>query len=152
VFAQATLYRYGPAASKPKWRWITWGSVFAAIIWIITSVLFFWYTANLAIYDKTCGSLGALIAFMVWLWISIIVVLVGAAINAEIERQSALNTTRKAKAVGSSRRKRTGRKQRYSKGATSSPQKRHLSRLRRNSIEQKNNEQAPHDRRWSVGP
>jgi membrane protein len=100
AFALAVLYRYGPSRSRPKWRWISWGSAFAAMTWIIASVLFSWYTANFATYDKTYGSLGAVIGFMVWLWISMIVVLVGAAINAEIEHQTALNTIRKAKAVG----------------------------------------------------
>jgi membrane protein len=100
AFALAILYRHGPSRSKPNWRSISWGNVCAAITWIIASVLFSWYTANFSTYDKTYGSLGAVIGFMVWLWISIIVVLVGATINAEIERQTALNTMRKAKAVG----------------------------------------------------
>jgi membrane protein len=90
AFALAVLYRYGPSRSRPKLRWISWGSAFAAITWIIASVLFSWYTANFSTYDKTYGSLGAVIGFMVWLWISIIVILVGAAINAEIERQTAI--------------------------------------------------------------
>src|SRR5258708_7411054 len=89
-FALAVLYRYGPSRSRPKLRWISWGSAFATITWIIASVLFSWYTANFATYDKTYGSLGAVIGFMVWLWISMIVILVGATINAEIERQTAI--------------------------------------------------------------
>jgi membrane protein len=89
AFALAVLYGYGPSRSEPKLRWISWGSAFAAITWIIASVLFSWYTANFGAYDKTYGSLGAVIGFMVWLWISMIVILVGAAINAEIERQMA---------------------------------------------------------------
>src|SRR5258706_1886347 len=78
AFALAVLYRYGPSRSKPKLRWISWGSAFAAITRIIASVLFSWYTANFGTYDKTYGSLGAVIGFMVWLWISMIVILVGA--------------------------------------------------------------------------
>jgi membrane protein len=89
-FALAVLYRYGPSRSEPKLRWISWGSAFAAITWIIASVLFSWYTANFGAYDKTYGSLGAVIGFMIWLWISMIVILVGAAIDAEIERQTAI--------------------------------------------------------------
>jgi membrane protein len=89
AFALAVLYGYGPSHSEPKLRWISWGSAFAAITWIIASVLFSWYTGNFGAYDKTYGSLGAVIGFMVWLWISMIVILVGAAINAEIERQMA---------------------------------------------------------------
>jgi membrane protein len=90
AFALAILYRHGPSRSKPNWRSISWGNVCAAITWIIASVLFSWYTANFGTYDKTYGSLGAVIGFMVWLWISLIVILVGAAINAEIERQTAI--------------------------------------------------------------
>ncbi len=97
AFALAVLYRYGPSRCRPEWRWISWGGAFAAITWIVASVLFSWYTANFGTYDKTYGSLGAVIGFMVWLWISMIVVLVGAAINAEIERQTEPDTNGKPK-------------------------------------------------------
>jgi membrane protein len=107
AFALAVLYRYGPSRSRPKWRWISWGSAFAAITWMVASVLFSWYTANFATYDKTYGSLGAVIGFMVWLWISMIVVLVGAAINAEMEHQTALNTTTNGKPKRSGARRAT---------------------------------------------
>ncbi len=93
AFALAVLYRFGPSRANPKWRWISWGSAFAAVAWIAASVLFSWYAANFGNYDKTYGSLGAVIGFMVWLWISIIVVLVGAELNAEMEHQTAIDTT-----------------------------------------------------------
>jgi membrane protein len=87
------LYRYGPSRKEPQWRWISWGSVIAAIMWLAASVLFSWYVANFGSYNKTYGSLGAIIGFMTWIWISIIVVLVGAKVNAEMEHQTVRETT-----------------------------------------------------------
>jgi membrane protein len=86
--ALALIYRYGPSRAEPKWRWITWGSASAAVAWIVLSLLFSWYAANFASYNRTYGSLGAVIAFMTWMWLSATVVLVGAAIDAETERQA----------------------------------------------------------------
>ena len=89
----AMLYRYGPSRTRPRWRWITWGSAFAAVVWLAASVLFSWYVENFGSYNKTYGSLGAIIGFMTWIWISIIVVLVGAKLDAETEHQTARETT-----------------------------------------------------------
>ena len=89
ALALSVLYRYAPSRAEPQWRWITWGSVLATIIWLGASVLFSWYAANFGSYNKTYGSLGAIIGFMTWIWLSIIVVLVGAQLNAEIEHQTA---------------------------------------------------------------
>jgi membrane protein len=89
----AALYRYGPSRSRPKWRWITWGSAFAAIAWMVVSLLFSWYAANFGSYNETYGSLGAVIGFMTWLWLSAIVVLLGAELDAEMEHQTARDTT-----------------------------------------------------------
>jgi membrane protein len=82
----AVLYRFGASRSQAKWKWITWGSAFAAAAWLIVSILFTWYAANFGSYNKTYGSLGAVIGFMVWIWISAIVVLLGAEIDAYLER------------------------------------------------------------------
>jgi membrane protein len=87
------IYRYGPSRTEPRWQWITWGSVFAAITWLAASALFSWYAANFGTFNKTYGSLGAIIGFMMWMWLSIIVILVGAKLNAEIEHQTARETT-----------------------------------------------------------
>jgi membrane protein len=92
-FALAALYRYGPSRREPKWRRISWGSGSAAVVWIVMSVLFSWYAANFGNYNATYGSLGAVIGFMIWMWLSIIVVLLGAEINAEMEHQTACDTT-----------------------------------------------------------
>jgi membrane protein len=93
TLALAFLYRYGPSREKPRWRWLTWGSVFAGIAWLGVSILFSWYAENFGNYNKTYGSLGAIIAFMFWLWLSIIVVLIGGELNAETEHQTVRDTT-----------------------------------------------------------
>ena len=93
TLALALLYRYGPSREKPQWRWITWGSAVAAVSWVVVSILFSWYAENFGSYNRTYGSLGAIIAFMIWIWLSIIVVLIGAELNAETEHQTAHDTT-----------------------------------------------------------
>jgi len=93
TMALAVLYKYGPSRTEPRWRWITWGSVTAAVVWLATSALFSWYVASFGSYNKTYGSLGAIIGFMTWIWISIIVVLVGAKLNAEMEHQTVREST-----------------------------------------------------------
>jgi membrane protein len=93
TLALAVVYRYGPSRNEARWRWITWGSIFATIVWLAASALFSWYVANFGSYNKTYGSLGAIIGFMTWIWISIIVVLVGAKLNAEMEHQTAREST-----------------------------------------------------------
>ena len=87
------IYRYGPSRTEPRWEWITWGGALAAVLWLPASALFSWYAANFGSFNKTYGSLGAIIGFMTWMWVSIIVVLVGAKLNAEIEHQTAHAST-----------------------------------------------------------
>ncbi len=89
----AMLYRYGPSRKPERWRWISWGSTLAAVLWLCVSLLFSLYVTNFGHYDKTYGSLGAVIGFMSWLWISAIAVLFGAEINSEIEHQTSVDTT-----------------------------------------------------------
>lgn len=83
----ATLYRFGPDLDNARWRWISPGALFAALAWLGGSALLSWYLASFADYDKTYGSLGAGIGLMMWLWMSAIVVLVGAELNSEIDRE-----------------------------------------------------------------
>jgi membrane protein len=93
ALALALIYRYGPSRSEPRWRWITWGSAFAAVGWLVASALFSWYTANFGSFNKTYGSLGAVIGFMIWIWVSSIVIFIGAKLNAETEHQTAREST-----------------------------------------------------------
>jgi membrane protein len=93
TLALALIYRYGPSRAKPQWRWITWGSAFAAFGWLAASMLFSWYAANFGKFNETYGSLGAVIGFMTWIWLSTIVILIGAELDAEMEHQTARDTT-----------------------------------------------------------
>jgi len=93
ALALALIYRYGPSREAPQWRWITWGSAVAAVLWLVASALFSWYAASFGKFNETYGSLGAVIGFMTWLWISAIVILLGAELDAEMEHQTARDTT-----------------------------------------------------------
>jgi membrane protein len=93
IFGLAVLYRYGPSRRSAQWRWISVGSIFAALAWLAVSSLFSWYLGNFANYNATYGALGAVIGLMMWMWFSTIVVLVGAELNSEIEHQTAQDTT-----------------------------------------------------------
>jgi membrane protein len=88
ALALALLYRFGPTRKKPRWRWITVGSAFAGLTWIAASAGFSWYAANFGSYNETYGTLGAVIGFMTWIWISVIVIMVGAELNSEVEAQA----------------------------------------------------------------
>ena len=89
----ATLYRYGPDRRKAKWVWITPGSILAAILWLMLTVGFGIYVADFGNYNATYGSLGAVVVFLTWLYLSAYVLLLGAEINAELERQTKCDTT-----------------------------------------------------------
>jgi membrane protein len=93
VMALSVLYRYGPSRANAKWRWLSVGSISAAVVWMIASMAFSWYVANFGSYNATYGSLGAAIGMMMWMWLSIIVVLAGAELDSEIEHQTAKDTT-----------------------------------------------------------
>lgn len=96
VAGLAALYRFGPSREAPQWRWLSPGSIFAALVWLVASMAFSWYAANFGSYNETYGSLGAAIGFMIWLWISAAIVLLGAEVNAEADRQTAHDTTQGA--------------------------------------------------------
>ena len=101
-FGLSLIYRYGPSRRDAKWRWVTWGSVAAALSWVCASVLFSWYVASFDSYNRIYGSLGAVIGFMTWIWLSAVIVLLGAELNAEMERQTARDSTEgKPKPLGS---------------------------------------------------
>jgi membrane protein len=92
-FATMMLYRYGPSRERAKMRWLSWGAVFTSIAWLGASLGFSYYIENFANYNATYGTLGALIGFMVWTWMSVIILIVGAEINAELEHQTMVDST-----------------------------------------------------------
>ena len=93
VIAIALVYRYGPSRRKPEWRWVTFGGIGAGVIFIVASLLFSWYAANFGSFNETYGSLGGAIGLMTWIWISTLIVLIGAEVNAEMEHQTTVDTT-----------------------------------------------------------
>ena len=93
ILGLSVLYRYGPSRRRVKWRWLSVGSVAAALAWLAVSSLFSWYLGNFANYNATYGALGAVVGMMMWMWLSTIVVLVGAELNSEIEHQTAHDST-----------------------------------------------------------
>ena len=82
IVGLAVLYRYGPDRDEPRWRWATPGAAVAALVWTVGSVLFSLYTANFAKYNKTYGSLGAVVVLMLWLYLTALAVIIGAEVNA----------------------------------------------------------------------
>lgn len=84
----AIVYRYGPDRRKPQWRWVSWGAVVATLLWIAGSALFSLYVSQFGEYNKTYGSMGAVVILMTWFLLSAYIFLIGAQINAEMERQT----------------------------------------------------------------
>jgi membrane protein len=82
----SALYYAAPNVRQPGFRWVTPGGVLAVLVWIVVSALFGVYVANFGSYNKTYGSLGAVIIFLVWLWLTNVAILLGAELNAERER------------------------------------------------------------------
>ena len=93
VIAIVLIYRYGPSREKAKLRWLSWGAVVAALVWIAASWAFSFYLQNFADYNATYGTLGAVMGFMIWAWLSVIILLVGAEFNAEMEHQTMRDST-----------------------------------------------------------
>jgi membrane protein len=89
----AILYRFAPDRDKPKWQWVSSGAAVATLLWIVSSVGFTGYVANFNSYNKTYGSLGGLVILLTWLYLSALMVLLGAVINAQSERQTRKDST-----------------------------------------------------------
>ena len=86
--ALALAYRHGPCRACPCWHWASWGSAAAAAVWLLGSMSVSWYMQRVGGYDWLYGSVGAVLGFMLWAWVSAAAVLVGAVLNAELERQA----------------------------------------------------------------
>jgi membrane protein len=89
----AVLYRYGPDRRAPQWRWLSWGAVIATLTWLVGSALFSLYVSQFGDYNKTYGSMAAVVILLTWFLLSAYVLLIGAEINAEMERQTRKDTT-----------------------------------------------------------
>jgi membrane protein len=89
----ATLYRFGPSRENAKWKWITPGSAFTAVSWLILTLLFGFYVSHLTNYSATYGSLGAVVALLTWMYLSAYAFVFGAELNSEIEHQTAKDST-----------------------------------------------------------
>ena len=81
----AVVYRFGPYREQAKWRWITWGAAIATVLWLLGSAAFSFYVSRFGSYDATYGSLAAPVVLLLWFWLSALVVLLGAEIDAELE-------------------------------------------------------------------
>jgi membrane protein len=85
------VYCYGPDRKNARWRWITWGSAIASLLWILGTELFGWYVRNFGSYNRVYGDLGAAVGFLTWIWLSLVIMLVGAEINSELEKRKRAN-------------------------------------------------------------
>jgi membrane protein len=99
LIAFATLLYLGPDVAHPRWRFVTPGSLFAALVWLAASGAFAVYTSMFGSYNKTWGSLAAVIIMLTWLWLAAIALLLGAEINAEAERSRELREGQPAERV-----------------------------------------------------
>ena len=92
-FTIGAMYRFAPDRADARWQWVSVGALLATILWFVATIGFGFYAANFAGYDVTYGSLSAIVVLMMWLYISAYAVLIGALVNAEAERQTAIDTT-----------------------------------------------------------
>ena len=86
ILALAIVYRYAPARTQPRLQFVSWGAVIATVLWIAGSIAFTGYVSTIGSYDKTYGSLGAVIVLTLWFYLTAYVILIGAELNAELER------------------------------------------------------------------
>ena len=87
----ALVYRYGPSQNQHPWRWVSTGGAGATLLWLTVSFAFSYYVQNFGSYNKTYGSLGAVVGFLTWIWLSTSVILIGAELDSEMERQASPN-------------------------------------------------------------
>jgi len=89
----AMLYRYGPVRERAEWHWITPGSLFATIAWVIASLGFSFYVSHFGTYNETYGSVGAVVVLLLWFYLTAYIIVLGAELNAELEHQTRHDTT-----------------------------------------------------------
>jgi membrane protein len=96
LFVMAALqvvYRYAPSRRPPKWRWVSWGSAIATVLWIVGSLGFSYYVGRFGDYNEMYGSVAAVVILLLWFFLSAFIVLLGAQINAELEHQTRKDST-----------------------------------------------------------
>jgi membrane protein len=91
--ALAVVYRYAPSRNEPRWHWVSVGSLAGAVLWLVASALFSWYASTFGSFAESYGTLAGAILLMLWLQITAFVTLLGAELNAEVEHQTAVDTT-----------------------------------------------------------
>jgi membrane protein len=87
------LYRFAPDRRQPRWRWASWGAVLATVLWVAVSAAFFGYVQSLGTYEATYGSLAGVAISMLWVFLTVLLVVMGAVVNAELERQTSRDST-----------------------------------------------------------
>jgi membrane protein len=93
VLGLAVAYRYAPSRRAPHWRWVTWGSTAATVLWLAASMLFSYYVSNFGSYNKMYGSVAAVVILMMWFYITAFIALLGAEVDSEMEHQTVQDTT-----------------------------------------------------------
>ncbi len=93
MFALSVVYRYAPCRNKPQWRWVSWGAAVTTMLWLLGSAAFSLYVTSFGNYEGTYGSLGAVVVFLMWMYLTSYVILLGAELDAEMERQTVKDTT-----------------------------------------------------------
>ena len=93
IVSMAVLFRFGASRKEPRWHWVSWGAAGGTIVWIVGSMAFSWYVADFGDYNKTYGSLGAVIILLMWFYLSAYIILIAGKVNAELEHQTARDTT-----------------------------------------------------------
>lgn len=95
IIGLAAFYRYGPDRKNAKWQWVSWGAVMAIIIWLLGTLLFFFYAQNLSNFSENYGIFAGIIVLMTWLNLSSLIVLLGAQVNSRLEAKTSVPTTEK---------------------------------------------------------
>lgn len=93
ILGLGVLYRYAPSRETPRWRWVSAGAVVATLLWVAGSIGFSLYVANVGDYNETYGALAAIVILLTWFYLTALVVLIGAELNAEMEHQTRVDST-----------------------------------------------------------
>ncbi|MFK7914498.1 MAG: YihY/virulence factor BrkB family protein [Pseudomonadales bacterium] len=93
LIALAILYRFGPCRRQPQWTWVSFGALFALVVWVLASAGLSWYVASFDTYQRTYGALGAVVVMLMWFFLSAYAVLLGGELNAELEHQTEVDST-----------------------------------------------------------